>query len=896
MCYYSSHKNLIKLGELELDPTTRIRSAPTHSRPWLFCIETQKRSLYLDGNGFDNMNDWMCALQECVARRTNLVVPTPFRNSITSSALAVQKGRISQSFLSTGESASAPNSNFENYYTQHRENQRPVTPRRLVKRHSDPGVYHFAETKPPASTSSTFPLFSADPSLISRAINGHQFSLLAMKPRNGLHLSLSFGISGHQPSTGIFVVVFEVEKDTVLTRPRSKSSALGSMIEIGRTEIQSSGPYRWCGSYSIRDFNVLVNVPVVGDALLQFEVYAARKNDAKEDLMPHRSIGLGRISTREILFSPNGTVLLSLYDHAVGLNTRQTSSKLVMIIEKAQVHDVIQLQHGTTFASQSYLVSANAVPDRHGNPLRRRTFANKNEMLASKEQFMRDRSYVLATEHLCTTHSSMSLAAAYLDMSCHRNQRRIEAHTLRLKDVEVKTERRRSSSSSIATDDGTEIESKRLIHHYESMNQYYRQCQNYYESLFSLITMNKEPGVSSCLKRSTQKKDKLLAFLPTNLCCHIHQARYMTTENKACSNSQDYLTITVGCPADHSSGFKDGGLRRLLAMHKRFDATEEHLWERLEARQDIVRCQILSVLTASVLSTIALAGQSEKCKRQLKIASNVGYLLSLESLLSTMGNELGMLEDMDAAVKWVNTVGVQFIRMINEDQLSRVVAVTTRDDDEGVVVSIALCEDQYNLLPQRLREGYVMLVHAVLFTQGINEKQSVANSMLDTRVQSDINSESMGILKRYFELFEMYVSHQALLNPTELSRFKHLLLSLESSVEELHSKKQRKKVNILIQSSELCRQLGAGRVTCCKSGKDRTAMSVTLEGSRLLVRDFQVKEGIHLCDSMRMRGVRRTNVWVNIGKDKYAFNALQLKCLPDCYRPPLSTANPNVVS
>ena len=101
-----------------------------------------------------------------------------------------------------------------------------------------------------------------------------------------------------------------------------------------------------------------------------------------------------------------------------------------------------------------------------------------------------------------------------------------------------------------------------------------------------------------------------------------------------------------------------------------------------------------------------------------------------------------------------------------------------------------------------------------------------------------------------------------------------------------------KNVELLHATALLSRLLGGGRLIMCKSGKDRTAMAVTLEHARLLESEHGVdSEGATRClEATRRHGVRRENVRRNVCKRTYAFNWVQQRMLPAAYRPPLGSA------
>ena len=56
-----------------------------------------------------------------------------------------------------------------------------------------------------------------------------------------------------------------------------------------------------------------------------------------------------------------------------------------------------------------------------------------------------------------------------------------------------------------------------------------------------------------------------------------------------------------------------------------------------------------------------------------------------------------------------------------------------------------------------------------------------------------------------------------------------------------------------VHNAQLCRNLESGRIISCKSAKDRTAMSVTLEQAHILTREMNMDSASfqHAIDAMR---------------------------------------------
>jgi|TARA_B110000211_G_C13710766_1_gene391615 hypothetical protein len=124
-------------------------------------------------------------------------------------------------------------------------------------------------------------------------------------------------------------------------------------------------------------------------------------------------------------------------------------------------------------------------------------------------------------------------------------------------------------------------------------------------------------------------------------------------------------------------------------------------------------------------------------------------------------------------------------------------------------------------------------------------------------------------------------------SPGHSERFS-IAIGLMSKLEDVHRRTSDKDVQLLSLCQQFTRTMHGGRMTCCKSGKDRTSMSVTLEVTSLLAKECQIHhvDTHYVLNILRRRGVRRQNLIKNIKKPYYAFNQIQWMNLPKMYRPP----------
>ncbi|KAG0312744.1 Inositol polyphosphate 4-phosphatase type II [Linnemannia gamsii] len=158
---------------------------------------------------------------------------------------------------------------------------------------------------------------------------------------------------------------------------------------------------------------------------------------------------------------------------------------------------------------------------------------------------------------------------------------------------------------------------------------------------------------------------------------------------------------------------------------------------------------------------------------------NLGWLVQIESLLSTHGNELGMLLDYVQAVSDMRenvTIGFhmlpQSLPMLPTERSSTWEATRTADAGEAedttvqisgrrgrITLSFGLDPLQFSLLPEALKAGTSKIqVYPVFFSQGINEMQTLSNLTGRSPLQHSINEEGLRYMQHYVARYQAWQS------------------------------------------------------------------------------------------------------------------------------------------
>jgi hypothetical protein len=377
-----------------------------------------------------------------------------------------------------------------------------------------------------------------------------------------------------------------------------------------------------------------------------------------------------------------------------------------------------------------------------------------------------------------------------------------------------------------------------------------------------------DSDVGGCvLRRSVWKKNEEWQFSTTNLNIHLMSSQAFNVEEMKSGNSPEgdihvIPTITLGCPSAHAMKFKDGGLsrifenihgtnRKIIWMHFiQCDISPEKFQEllltkpadevsslfgegcnltintslglsniimkkhELARRIDICSSQILGFALTSIRTVIALAVEHGGhfigiLERSLKI----GFLIPLQSLLSTWDHEMGMIEDLELATLWLSLVSLQLVisdPSQNEEKASKLercneVLRVRRDDDERLVVEMEVNPNEVDVIlaavesmkeyskpydytdmspiihkvlkfnpnptfpfSRHKRRDQTILatvpLFGVMFQQGVNEMQTLAKTASYNNVlkQDHINQVNIKRLEEYHTKHLLVFRHQLL--------------------------------------------------------------------------------------------------------------------------------------
>jgi hypothetical protein len=247
-----------------------------------------------------------------------------------------------------------------------------------------------------------------------------------------------------------------------------------------------------------------------------------------------------------------------------------------------------------------------------------------------------------------------------------------------------------------------------------------------------------------------------------------------------------------------------GGEEREKAEREKRDIKELHALRLLKAveRADVSFSQCLATGLTSLNAFLNLCLISPRHRQILPRIMVAGFLTGFESLLSTSGHEIGMIQDMAVACKWLSSTTVRLLAPregqgqpeghgVGSGEKSPDIIDTsprapeTRDPttvpvgrceniaiwrrgqaSNGLIVDWTLTEPQAGLIRHlrtqlhipreviRAGQGYdpsegeclgTFQLVGVVFTQGINERQTLSNLMGDQQLQQDLNEENLKV-------------------------------------------------------------------------------------------------------------------------------------------------------
>uniref|UniRef100_A0A0K0CUN5 PX domain-containing protein n=1 Tax=Angiostrongylus cantonensis TaxID=6313 RepID=A0A0K0CUN5_ANGCA len=291
-----------------------------------------------------------------------------------------------------------------------------------------------------------------------------------------------------------------------------------------------------------------------------------------------------------------------------------------------------------------------------------------------------------------------------------------------------------------------------------------------------------------------------------------------------------------------------------------------HLYFHIQIRSDFVLSQTITIAATAILNTV------------YRYAGDL--LLTVASFLSVYGDEKGMAEDAWEAWRQLES-RVAFTLIRAPSAVCRTCIPLVSGERATICVSIPVPHDVYDSLPCELKDRTSFLVHVAYFNIGVNHEATLGQSFGGTALETAINQEGAERVLSYSNRFS--VDQNAREAVMEL-------------VNVVASEPSRKNLAIFEWAMTACELLRGQAVICCKSGKDRTGMAVTIEQGRVFRETCGLNALQEVIASLRRDGARRENCRKNVGKAVYSFSPFQMHFLPKTFRPPNGTYSQGVSS
>ncbi|MFH4976730.1 hypothetical protein AB6A40_003439 [Gnathostoma spinigerum] len=310
----------------------------------------------------------------------------------------------------------------------------------------------------------------------------------------------------------------------------------------------------------------------------------------------------------------------------------------------------------------------------------------------------------------------------------------------------------------------------------------------------------------------------------------------------------------------------------VLALRRPSDC---QLFYHIQLRSDLVLSQAVTIVATGLLAFV---------EEHAKDWVSNSPLITIFSLLSCYGDERGMLEDAhDCWSSFKNRVTFQFVACASSVCSTCVPQV--RGDRSRISVNLPLPTNVFETLPENLKQGQSISPFTVLWNLGVNHEATFAHTVAGvSALEQTVNIAAANAM-------QSYVNGYSGVDQAAVDSVRDLVnaVSLEPS---------NKNMAIFRLSMVANNALNGIPILCCKSGKDRSSMGITLEEGRLIrencgINNEQMGEMV-VC--LRRDGVRRENCRKNVGKALYSFSPFQMHFLPKEFRPPAGTYAQGVAS